>query len=100
MTDRELRKLKRAELLEMMIAQNKEIELLREKLMRAEEKLKEREIRIGKAGSIAEAALQLNHIFEDAQRAADQYLENVYRINGYPEVNENQDTVERTNGKY
>lgn len=82
MTDRELRKMKRAELLEVMVNQSKEIEILKEKLKQAEEKLNEREIQIEKAGSIAEAALQLNHIFEDAQKAADQYLENVYRLGG------------------
>ena len=34
-------------------------------------------IEVEEAGSIAKAALQLNGIFEAAQRAADQYLENV-----------------------
>lgn len=29
------------------------------------------------AGSIAEAALRLNKVFEAAQQAADQYLENI-----------------------
>jgi hypothetical protein len=33
-----------------------------------------------KAGSIAEAALQLNLVFETAQKAADQYLMNVRRL--------------------
>jgi hypothetical protein len=36
--------------------------------------LAERKIVIEKSGSIAEAALKLNGIFEAAQRAADQYL--------------------------
>jgi hypothetical protein len=35
---------------------------------------------LDKAGSIAEAALQLNDVFELAQKAADQYLENVKKI--------------------
>ena len=35
------------------------------------------EIQLTEAGSIAEAALRLNHVFEDAEKAAQQYLENV-----------------------
>lgn len=37
--------------------------------------LNERDIKIQNAGSIAEAALSLNQVFETAQAAADQYLE-------------------------
>ena len=77
MTDQELRKLKRNELLQIMIAQSKKIAELQEKLEEAERKLADREIMLKDAGNIAEAALRLNHIFEDAQKAADQYLSNV-----------------------
>ena len=41
-----------------------------------------RRIELQEAGSIAEAALRLNGIFEIAQKAADQYLENVRRLGG------------------
>ena len=77
MTEKELHKLKRGELLEMMLAQSREIDALRAKVRELEEKLADREIRIQESGSIAEAALKLNGIFEAAQAAADQYLENV-----------------------
>lgn len=77
MTDKELRKLKRTELLELMIEQSDEIDDLKRRLEEAETKLAERELRIEKAGSIAEAALALTNIFEDAQKAADLYLENL-----------------------
>lgn len=80
MTDRELRKLKRSEILELMVEQSDEIEALKKRLEAAEEKLAMRTIILERAGSIAEAALALNHVFEDAQKAADQYLENVMRI--------------------
>lgn len=50
---------------------------LQARLERAEQKLQEREIRISQAGSIAEAALALNGIFEAAQQAADDYLRSV-----------------------
>lgn len=80
MTDKELHKLKRAELLEIMVEQSKEIDTLKKQLAAAERKLQNRRIMIEKAGSIAEASLALNHIFSDAQKAADQYLENVQRL--------------------
>lgn len=80
MTSKELRKLKRSELLELMLAQSREIEELQRRLEEAEEELASRDIMLREAGSIAEASLRLNHIFEDAQKAADQYLENVRRM--------------------
>lgn len=43
---------------------------------------KKREIELADAGSIAEASLRLNGIFEAAQRAADQYLHNVKMLQG------------------
>lgn len=80
MTSKELKKLTRAELLEMLLIQSKEKRLLEEKLREAREKLEEKELMIAESGSIAEAALRLNHVFEAAQRAADRYLENVKRV--------------------
>lgn len=82
MTDKELRKLSRVELLEMLLEQSKEVARLQEELNKANEQLKSREILIDEAGSIAEAALQVNGIFDVAQEAADQYLENIYSLSG------------------
>lgn len=81
MTDRELRRLKRADLLELLIAQSKENEQLQNKLKELEQLLADRTIVMEKAGSIAEAALQLNGIFQTAEAAAQQYLENIQRLN-------------------
>ena len=80
MTDKELRRLSRSELLEMMISLTEENEKLKIRLEQAEAQLRDRRILIDKAGSIAEAALQLNNVFEDADRAVQQYLENVRRM--------------------
>lgn len=80
MTDKELRRLSRGELLEMLLEQAKEVEQLREELDQAKAQLASREIAIQNAGSIAEAALQLNGVFQAAEKAAAQYLENVSRI--------------------
>ena len=77
MTEKELLKLKKSELLEIMLAQSKEIDKLRAKLAKVQAQLAEREIAIKESGSIAEASLKLNKVFEEAQRAADQYVENV-----------------------
>lgn len=77
MTDKELRKLKRIEILELLLEQSKENERLKEQLAEMNKKLEDKEIAIKESGSIAEAALKLNGIFEAAQKAADQYLENL-----------------------
>lgn len=77
MTDKELKCLSRAELLEMLLAQMEENEELNRRLQEAQEALEERRIAIGKAGTLAEAALRINGIFEAADRAASQYLENI-----------------------
>lgn len=77
MTDKELGRLKRSELLEIMVEQGKEIERLQKRLSEAEKKLQERRLIMENAGSIAEAALKINQVFEAAQKAADQYLESI-----------------------
>lgn len=80
MTDKELKRLSRGELLEMLIQQSKELELLRKQLDAAQTALQNREITINKAGSIAEAALQLNGVFTAAQDACQQYMENICHL--------------------
>lgn len=80
MTDKELRRLSRSELLEMLIAQAAENDQLKNRLEQAEAQLRDRRIEIDKAGSLAEAALSLNGVFQAAEAAAQQYLENIQRI--------------------
>ena len=77
MTDKELRGLSRAELLEMMLELSKENEKLKAEAEELRNQLNEREIKLERAGSIAEASLALNGVFEAAQAAAAQYLENI-----------------------
>ena len=77
MTDEELRKLKRGDLLELLVEQGRELDALQLRLHKAEKALEDRRIQLDEAGSIAQAALQLNGVFEAAQTAADQYLESV-----------------------
>ena len=80
MTDKELKRLSRGELLEMLIQQSKEFERLRKQLDAAQTALQNREIAITNAGSIAEAALQLNGVFTAAQDACQQYMENICHL--------------------
>ena len=82
MTDRELRKMSRAGLLELLLEERRENERLRTRLEQANRDLADRRIKLEKAGSIAEAALRLNGVFEAAEQAAAQYVENVRRIAG------------------
>lgn len=82
MTDKELRRLSRRELLEMLIAQTAENDQLKTRLEQAEAQLRDRRIAIDNAGSLAEAVLSLNGVFQAAEAAAQQYLENIQRISG------------------
>lgn len=50
---------------------------LREELEQAKKALEKREIALNEAGSIAVAALQINGVFEAAQAASQQYIENI-----------------------
>ena len=72
-----LRKLNKLQLLELLAQQERELQSLRKELEEKSAALEDRRIRIEQAGSIAEASLRLNEVFEAAQRAADQYLESL-----------------------
>lgn len=77
MTKQQLRKLRRRDLIALLLDVSKENELLRRQLSDANRRLTSREIKLKHSGSIAEAALRLNGIFEAAQAAADQYLDSI-----------------------
>lgn len=79
MTEKELRKLNRYQLLEMLILETERANKLQEALAAAEKKLNQMDIRVTALGSIADASLHLNGVFEAAQAAADQYLEEAKR---------------------
>lgn len=82
MTDRQLKKLSRAEILELLLEQMDRCARLEQELEQAKRELQDRQIRIDNAGSIAQAALALNGVFEAADRAAKEYLENVKKLQG------------------
>ncbi len=72
-----IRRLSKKDLLELLVLQSKKIDKLEEELCRVNELLNDKQIIISEAGSIAEASLKLNKVFEVAQQAANQYLENI-----------------------
>lgn len=75
MTDKELRRLRRDDLLQILLTQQRQIDEMTAQAQRNEAALADRNIAIEEAGSVAEASLRLNGVFEAAQSAADQYRE-------------------------
>ena len=71
MTDKELRKLNRYQLLELLMIQTERVKELEEQLAQ----LQQQKLQLTQLGSMAEAALQVSGVLEAAQRAADLYLE-------------------------
>ena len=78
--ENELKKLKRAELLEIMLAQSEQIDELKARVEKLEKEAESREIKFSKAGSLAEASLSATHFFEEVEKAAEIYLENIKRM--------------------
>ena len=76
----DLSKLSKKDLLEIMLRQGEEIDSLREQVRDLQAKLNDKEIKIAKAGSLAEASLAVTGIFEEAQKAANLYLQNARRM--------------------
>ena len=77
MTEKELRRLTRGELLELLIAQMEENKPLAARLKPADAALERRQIAFETSGTLAEAALRLSGVFEAAEQAARQYLESL-----------------------
>lgn len=74
MTEKELKKLNRYQLLELLIIQTERADKLQTALEEAEKRLNDQEINISTLGSIAEASLHLKGVFGAAQEAADMYI--------------------------
>jgi len=74
LTEKDLRKLNRYQLLELLILQTERADKLQERVAELERQLKEQDLQIASMGSIAEASLQLGGVFQAAQEAADIYL--------------------------
>ncbi len=77
LTDKEFKRLSRAELIEVIYQMQRDEEALRAENDRLKAELADRRSHLEKSGSIAEAALALNGVFEAAQAAADAYLDEI-----------------------
>ena len=73
----DLSKLSKKDLMEIMLRQSEEIDSLREKVTELQAKLDDRNFKFDRIGSIAEASLAVTKIFEEAEKAAVLYLENI-----------------------
>ena len=88
MTEKELKKLNRYQLLELIIIQTEEMDKMKQELEETKAKLEKQQIMLANAGNIAEASLQLSGVFEAAQKAADIYLKSVKEYVGVPDEDE------------
>ena len=73
----QLIRLKKAELLEIMLEQGREIDALRAETEELKARLESRSVEMSSIGSLAEASLALTEIFKEADKAAAIYLTNI-----------------------
>lgn len=81
MTDKEFRKLKRGDLIAIIYEYQKKQEELVKEVGELRAQLESKNLKINKAGSIAEAVVGLDLLFETAQKTADDYIEQVRLAN-------------------
>ena len=77
MTDKEFKHLNRSQLVEIIYQLQMQNEELNEKNQALENALQDKRLRIGNAGNLAEAALEINDCLRSAQNAAEQYLNEI-----------------------
>ncbi|EWM53036.1 hypothetical protein [Ruminococcus flavefaciens] len=81
MTDKEFRKLKRSDLISIIYEYQKRQDELVEENKDLREQLDSKNLKISNSGSIAEAVVGLDLLFETAQKTADDYIEQVKAAN-------------------
>ena len=74
MTEKDLRRLNRYQLLELLIEQTQRADKLQARVDELEKQLQDRELKMDSMGSIAEASLQIGGVFQAVQAAAELYL--------------------------
>lgn len=77
MTDKEFKWLSRPQLIDIIYQLQLKVEELTAENQQMQEALKDKRIRMEEAGNIAEAALGIHHVFQAAQSAAEQYMEEI-----------------------
>ena len=77
MTDKEFKRLSRAQLIDIIYQLQLQMDKLAEQNRELERELEDKRLRLSNAGNIAEAALKINDCFQSAQNAAEQYLNEI-----------------------
>ncbi len=77
MINKDLKRLSRRELVDVIYQMKKNEEQLQEKIVSLEQALEEKRIRLSSVGSIAEAAVDITNVFSAAQTTADIYLREI-----------------------
>ena len=80
MTDKEFKRLNRAQLIDVIYQLQLQVDKLAQQNQSLEKALEDKRLRISNAGSLAEAALEINNCFRNAQSAAEQYLNEIKAI--------------------
>ena len=80
MTDKEFKLLSRPQLIEIIYRLQLQVEELNEQKKVLEEALADKRLRISNTGNLAQAALEINDCFCNAQKAAEQYLNEIRLI--------------------
>ena len=80
MTDKEFKRLSRAQLIDIIYQLQLQVDKLTEKNQEVERELADKRLRLRDAGNIADAALEMNDCFRSAQNAAEQYLNEIQAI--------------------
>ena len=80
MTDKEFKRLSRAQLIDIIYQFQLQVDKLTEENRDLERELADKRLRLRNAGNIADAALEINNCFRSAQNAAEQYLNEIKAI--------------------
>lgn len=93
-----LRKLSRSELIDIIYELKTQEALLEKENEALKKKLENRTILLNNSGSIADAAIQINQLFETAQQTANDYLDSIEQLKQRTEQ-EQEAIIEMTNRK-
>ena len=97
MNEKELRKISRKELLELLLEQANRIIDLEKELANAKAKLEDKTIMLNEAGNIAEASLKITDLFQKTMETCKIYSDNIEELNSRieKEVREKYEEIEK-----
>lgn len=97
MNEKELRKISRKELLELLLEQANRIADLEKELADAKAKLEDKRIMLNEAGNLAEASLKITDLFQKTMETCKIYSDNIEELNSRieKEVREKYETIEK-----